>query len=105
MSFINNFEQTLKDFFFRYHPRKIEKVSQMVSEFKGQEKEVMLLLCKKYKVSPDTIDGLNAYNPTPVVPAVEAIAEETKIEKKAEEVKVTSNEDPAQEEEATEEKK
>lgn len=83
MSFMNNFEQTLQDFFFRYHPRQSKKIPQIISEFKGQEKEVMLLLCKKYKVDPSTIDGLNSYT-APVVEATPAI-EET-VESASEEV-------------------
>ena len=63
MAFPNNFEKVLNDFFHRYHPRKKEKIPAIVKEFAGNEKEVLLLLCKKYGVDPNTIDGLMAYTP------------------------------------------
>ena len=69
MAFPDNFEKTLNDFFHRYHPRKKEKVPALVKEFAGHEKEVMLLLCKKYQVDPNSIDGLMAYTPTAQAPA------------------------------------
>lgn len=105
MSFIDNFEQTLNDFFFRYHPRQIKKIPQIISEFKGKEKEVMLLLCKTYKVSPDSIEGLNAYNPNPVVAPVvddkaieEVPASESSDEETAENAEDSSNDDAPVEE-------
>lgn len=110
MSFIDNFEQTLNDFFFRYHPRQIKKIPQIISEFKGKEKEVMLLLCKTYKVSPDSIEGLNAYNPNPVAaPLVEAEVTEEKTEEKVvekvDEKADDNSEESTNEEAPTEEKK
>ena len=68
MGFSDNFEKTLKDFFFAKHPRQIKKIPEIIREFKGSEQEVMLLLCEKYKVSPSTIDGLNSHTaPAPIV--------------------------------------
>ena len=65
MAFNDNFEQTLKDFFFVNHPRKSKLIPQMVKEFAGSEREVMMLLCKKYNVSTNTIEGLSASTPAP----------------------------------------
>lgn len=67
MAFNDNFEQTLKDFFFTHHPRKSKLIPQMVKEFAGSEREIMMLLCKKYKVRPSTIDGLSSSTPAPAV--------------------------------------
>lgn len=77
-----------------------------MSEFKGQEKEVMLLLCKKYKVDPSTIDGLNSYT-APVVEATPAIEEtvENVQEEKTEAIpsKEETTEEVADKEEVSEE--
>lgn len=81
MAFADNFEETLKDFFFKKHPRQMKKIPQIISEFKGQEREVMQLLCKKYKVDPNTIEGLSGYT----APVAEEVTEEV-VEDAAEEV-------------------
>lgn len=85
MGFPDNFEQTLKKFFFKYHPRKAEKIPAIVKEFKGSEKEVMLLLCKRYGVDPNTIDGLMSYQPPVSAPAPIAPAKTEKAEAIADE--------------------
>lgn len=99
MGLVNNFEQILKDFFFVNHPRQIKKIPQIVKEFKGQEREVMLLLCEKYNVDKNTIEGLSGY--TAPAPSVQEQAEE-KVEETSTEAN-KSEED--QEESAVEEVK
>jgi hypothetical protein len=74
MGFLDNFEKSLNDFFFAKHPRQIKKIPEIMKEFKGRERDVMLHLCKKYKVNPDTIDGLS----DSVAPA--AVVEEVAVE-------------------------
>ncbi|MFT6746174.1 MAG: hypothetical protein ACJAZ2_000512 [Glaciecola sp.] len=73
MGFTDNFEKTLKDFFFAKHPRQIKKIPEIMTEFKGQERAVMLHLCKKYKVNPNTIDGLS--NSAPLAAVTEEVVE------------------------------
>lgn len=103
MGFSDNFEKTLNDFFFAKHPRQIKKIPEILKEFKGREQEVMLHLCDKYKVNPNTIEGLsNVAAPAPVVEevVVEATpaAEETVEDTKEEVVTETTEEAPAEEE-------
>ncbi len=76
MAFNDNFEQTLKDFFFANHPRKSKLIPQMVKEFAGSEREIMMLLCKKYNVSTSTIEGLSTSTPAPV-PVIETTTEDS----------------------------
>lgn len=96
MGFSDNFEKTLKDFFFAKHPRQIKKIPEIMTEFKGQEREVMLHLCDKYKVNPNTIDGLS--NSAPPAPVMEEVVEV--IEKNEEPVvtEAAPTEDAVQEE-------
>jgi hypothetical protein len=113
MAFNDNFTQTLKDFFFVNHPRKSKLIPEIVKEFAGNEKEVMMLLCKRYKVNPSTISGLALNIPTPA-PAVESISEVStpEIEEESttpeEEVKTEApaadNNDQTEEEKEKEEK-
>lgn len=90
MGYLDNFEKTLADFFFTNHPRQAKKIPQIMKEFKGREKDVMLHLCKTYKVDPNTIDGLNSYTP----PVVEAVAEKAP---EAEEAPVAKEEEISKE--------
>ncbi|MFT6715869.1 MAG: hypothetical protein ACJA0Q_000498 [Saprospiraceae bacterium] len=110
MGFLDNFEKTLKDFFFAKHPRQIKKIPEIIKEFKGREQDVMLHLCEKYKVSPSTIDGLSSYSaPAPIVEEkvteVAAPEEPAEIENEAmdseqeETVEETNEEDENEEEE------
>ena len=93
MAFNDNFEQTLKDFFFVNHPRKSKLIPQMVKEFAGNEKEIMMLLCKKYNVSPSTIAGLSTSTPIPT-PVIEAVIETAETEEEV----VATEEDTTNEE-------
>ena len=71
MGFSDNFEKTLNDFFFAKHPRQIKKIPEILKEFKGRERDVMMHLCDKYKVNPNTIEGLSGFTaPAPVVEEV-----------------------------------
>ena len=105
MAVADNFKQLLNDFFALYHPRQVKKVDQIVSEFKGQEVEILKTLCDKYKkaykVIPGLVDALATPVPTPVVeevPQIEAkeeVVAETPAEEEKEEVVA---EEPAKEE-------
>merc|ERR1712194_571259 len=89
MGFANNFKKTLHDFFFVQHPRQIKKIPQILKEFKGQEEQVMLLLCEKYQVNPNTIPGLNPNTASNSAPAIE--------EEKMEKITIESNADSSEE--------
>ena len=52
------FEDILMDFFFKYDKKYRRKVKKIVQQFDGREKEVLLNLCAKYKVSPANIEGI-----------------------------------------------
>jgi len=89
MGFIDNFEKTLNDFFFVNHPRKIKIIPQIISEFTGREKDVMLHLCKTYKVNPSTIEGLSSFTAPVVEAAPEPVAEKEAVQTEEVEVEET----------------
>lgn len=53
-----SFEEILTEFFNRYRVQKVRRASKIASQFKGQEKQVLYSLCKKYDVEPDKIADL-----------------------------------------------
>lgn len=90
MSFENNFKQNLTEFFSLHHPRQVKKVDSIAEEFKGNEVEVFLHLCKKYKVAKSKVPGLieaeEAKNNRPApAPVKEELPEEEASEEVAEE--------------------
>ena len=97
MGFSDNFEKTLNDFFFVNHPRQIKKIPGIIKEFKGSEREVMMHLCDKYKVNPNTIEGLGGYTApaTVVEEVVETAAPEEEV--KEEEVVADTTEEVSEE--------
>ena len=52
------FEDILMDFFYKHDKKYRRKVKNIVKQFDGREKEVIINLCSKYKVSPASIDGI-----------------------------------------------
>jgi hypothetical protein len=74
MSFEKKFKKNLTEFFTLHHPRQVKKVDKIAEEFKGNEVEVFLHLCRKYKVAKSKVPGLveaeeeknNRPAPTPV---------------------------------------
>ena len=57
MAISKDFREILLAFFSEHDKRHKRKVDKLVKMFEGKEDEVLLELCRKYNVSPNSIDG------------------------------------------------
>ena len=54
-----DFKAVLTQFFKKYRRQKLHRVDHLAEQFAGQEEEIMMLLCRKYKVDPNNIEGID----------------------------------------------
>jgi hypothetical protein len=54
-----DFKTVLTQFFQKYRRQKLHRVDQLAEQFAGQEEEIMMLLCRKYKVDPSNVEGID----------------------------------------------
>ena len=57
MAITRDISEILTDFFSEHDKRHKRKVAKLVLMFEGREDELLLELCRKYNVSPNSIDG------------------------------------------------
>ncbi|HIF13831.1 MAG TPA: hypothetical protein EYQ86_00190, partial [Bacteroidetes bacterium] len=57
MAITRDISEILTDFFSKHEKRHKRKVAKLVLMFEGKEDELLLELCRKYNVSPKSIDG------------------------------------------------
>ncbi len=54
-----DFKAVLTQFFKKYRRQKLHRVDHLAEQFAGQEEEIMMLLCRKYKVDPSNVEGID----------------------------------------------
>ena len=54
-----DFKEVLTQFFKKYRRQKLHKVDELAEQFEGKEKEIIMLLCRKYKIDPTKVEGID----------------------------------------------